>query len=176
MTKKIKTLWETFTQKYNEIDPPLRAYFSKMYLIFICSTVISFCIFASFKMWNILLLAILFLLLLLGVNFYHTLKCLQGNVLLLKGKCTEIFIPKKVSLRPSSFNIQSQFFKRDYAMILTEDNKYVKIYNIKRLNLKPDNFICVYFPKEQLFQINDDTFSIENYYHVYIERYMTTQN
>ena len=64
--------------------------------------------------------------------------------------------------------MDKQIFARDYLILRTTDDQYVKVYNVRRFKIREDNSLIIYFPKDNIRTINDDTYQLLTFYWIYV--------
>lgn len=144
-----------FMNAFNTIDLPLRSHYVHTIISLFLCIIASIAISIAFSTFELFIVSSIFIILLAGTTIFQINKCLEDDVFRLEGVCEEIYVP----------NLKDKnFFARDYLIMRTEDNKYVKIYNVKRYKTKVDNQITVYFPKTSISVSNDDTYVVNSLY------------
>ena len=160
-TKKDGGWFQTTISNFNMIDPPLKDYFVKTLLSNLLLFLFLLIICIAFAAPNMFLISCIILLILTGMTLFRIQKCLEDSVSRVQGICEEVYIP---SIRNKSL------LKRDYLILRTEDDNFIKIFDVKHFKIKADNSIIVYFPKNSIRTLNDDTYQIYSYYWIYIAR------
>lgn len=153
LREKINT--SKFMQSFNMIDTPLRSHYINILSTLLLSTIAIIAISIAFASFELFIITFIFVILLGGTTIFQINKCLEDDVYRLEGICEDIYIPNAKN---------KDFLSRDYLIMRTEDNKYIKIYNIKRYKVEPDNQITIYFPKNSIRILNDDTYTVNSLY------------
>lgn len=149
---------------YNRIDPPLRKHFSKMLFELFFFFIIAISCSISFKSILLFISFSIITISLIGILLFRIIKCIEGDVCKLNGICLEIF-------KPAQKFLKKKLFARDYIIIQTSDNKYVKIYNISPYKIRLNNELFIYFPKTNIRRINEDSYEISSPYYIYINKF-----
>lgn len=150
-------------KNYYSIDLPLQSYFTKSllrYFIMLWALII-YCI--VFRQPKLFLAGSIALLILIGITLFRIQKCLEDSVCKLEGICDEIYTPSKLKKL-----MDKQIFARDYLILRTTDDQYVKVYNVRRFKIREDNSLIIYFPKDNIRTINDDTYQLLTFYWIYV--------
>ena len=169
----MKKKTQKFVELFRQIDEPLQNHFYMLYVYDVVLLIAGICASIALKSINSALLSLVAFLIIFFINTYRVTKCLEGEVFKIEGICEETDgnFYKKHSF--SSFLYKSKNpvrLKRDYVLIKTADEKYVKIYTSKHYVLRPGNQIVAYIPKDGLFIENKDSYMANILYFLYVER------
>lgn len=104
---------------------------------------------------------IIIMLIFIGGLSYNCVKCLDGDILKISGAVDEIYIPRAR---------KKKAFDRDYLMLRTTDQKFIRVYNIKSYKIAEKNGVTIYFPRTALSQENNDTYKLQQFLYLNIDQ------
>lgn len=152
--------------KFTDIDLPLQQQFQKQFFYSAGILLLAVFWFVTTKDLFSSLLIIFFALMFAVFTLYRVFNCLEDNVVIFKGTCVDIYIPKKK--KPSYFF--THFYERAYITVKTDNDIFIEIYIPQNFKCKLQNHVTAYAPPSYLFAKNSNTFSLSSFYYLYVDK------
>lgn len=151
-------------KKFNELNEDLQTHFIEMGIygagLVLIGIIAMFYTGSAFVFFLFVALALLYVLFI----YYRLTLCYEGKIIYLEGEVVEVYNKKEVK---EKFSLERPHF------VISQNEKeriYIKIYygNVKKI--KEENIVKVYINPKGMRQINEDTYSCDNVFHVVVKR------
>lgn len=159
--KKNTSLRKKIINKFMLIDEVFRIHLIQQTMISFALPIIGIIISILSKRWDPFLFLGFCSICIVIIIIYRFLKCIDGDVGIYEGVCTNVYaVKKKNKLK----------LERDFFELTTEDNYIIRIYgrNVKKIDIGND--ICVYAPFTNLVRKTEDFYVLNSYYYYYVRK------
>lgn len=158
--KKDKSLGKKIIDKFMLIDEVFRVQLIQQAMMSLILVIIGVIISIISKKWEPFLFLGFCGICIIIIVIFRFLKCIDGDVGIYEGVCTNVYVKRKNKLKP----------ERSFFEITTEDNYIIRIYgkNVKKINI--GNKICVYTPFSNLVRKTEDFYILNSYYYYYVRK------